>query len=357
MSECSLLYRFAAAVAGVVLLSALTGCSRPEPEQAKTVLVVAARPPEDPAGVAIGVVRSAELHAVAAQNGGRVEKLLVDVGAHVRAGQVLAVFENRAETLKLASATADAARLSAVAEERRHNFKRMDSLMRAAAISQSAFDAAQADARSTEKAAASARDLAALAQRDLDLTQVRSPIDGVVASRPVRLSDTVAPGTVMFEVDGQGPREVVASAPAAAVATLHPGAQLHLRLAGGEGRGVVTEIGERLSANSSRDIRVQIVSGDFAPGSVIEIVLAPDRAKLAGALVPASAVVAPAGAEKSVFVVTSGDRLKRVPVSLRAIGSAGALVDGAVRPGDHVVAAGAAFLTAGMAVKPIATAR
>jgi hypothetical protein len=173
----------------------------------------------------------------------------------------------------------------------------------------------------------------------------------------VRLSDTVAPGTVMFEVDGQGPREVVASAPAAAVAMLRPGAQLRVRFAGGEGRGVVTEIGERLSANSSRDVRVQIVSGDFAPGSVVEIVLASERAKLARALVPATAVVAPVGAEKSVFIVASGDRLKRVPVSLRAIGSAGALVDGAVKPGDRVVAVGASFLTAGMAVEPVATAR
>lgn len=358
MSEHSLLYfGTKSAMAAVALLAGLTGCSRPEPEEAKTVLVVAARPPEDPAGVAIGVVRSAALHAVAAQNGGRVEKLLVDVGAHVRAGQVLAMFENRAENLKLASATADAARLSAVAEERRHNFKRMDALMRASAISQSAFDAAKADARSSENAATSARNLAALAKRDLDLTQVRSPIDGVVASRPVRLSDTVAPGTVMFEVDGQGPREVVASAPAAAVAMLHPGAQLRLRLSGGEGRGVVTEIGERVSANSSRDVRVQIVSGDFAPGSVVEIVLAPERAKRAGALVPATAVVASAGAEKAIYVVTAHDRLKRVPVSLRAIDSAGALVDGAVRPGDRVVAAGASFLAPGMTVKPVLTAR
>lgn len=358
MSECSLLYcRAMPVMMAVAFLAGLTGCSRPEPEQAKTVLVVAARPAEDPAGVAIGVVRSASLHAVAAQNGGRVEKLLVDVGAHVRAGQVLAMFDSRAENLKLASATADAARLSAVAEERRHNFKRMDALMRASAISQSAFDAAKADARSTEKAAASARDLAALAKRDLDLTAVRSPIDGVVAARPVRLSDTVAPGTVMFEVDGQGPREVVTSAPAAAVALLQPGMSLRLRMNGSEGRGVVTEIGERVSANSSRDIRVRIASGDFAPGSVVEIVLAPDRTKAAGALVPASAVIAPAGTAKAVFIVTADGRLKRVPVSLKAIGSAGALVDGAVRPGDRVVAAGASFLTDGMAVKPVLTAR
>jgi RND family efflux transporter MFP subunit len=334
----------------------LGGCSKKmPPAEVKTVLVAAVRVAEDPAGVVIGTVRSAQLHAVAAQNGGRVVRLLADIGSRVRAGQELAVLDNSAESLKLAQQSAEAERLTAIAEERQHNFKRMDALMRATAISSSAFDSAKSDALSSQRAAEAARKQEALAKRDLNLTIIRAPIDGVIASRQVRLSDQVAAGAVMFEVDGLGPREVVASAPERE--TIRMGTTLLVRTAAGEGTGIVTEVGERVSANGSRDIRLQLVSGKFAPGAVVEVVLATRVAFSSEVLVPSTAIVQPAGMAKAVFVVTKDNHLKRVPVSLRAFGAAGALVDGPLKPGDFVVAAGGSFLSPGTAVKPIQTAR
>lgn len=354
MSDRSLMYIWLLLIA-VPLALFVAGCSKEASQpEAKTVLVTTARPAEDPAGVVIGTVRSAALHVVTAQNGGRVVKLLVDVGARVRAGQLLAILDNRAETLKLAQASAEAARFSAVAEERQHNFKRMDALMRAAAISASAFDAAKADALASERAAEAARKLEALAKRDLALTEVRSPSDGVIASRPVRLSDQVAAGGVMFEVDGLGPREVVATAPA--TQTIQLGSRLRLRSVSGEGIGLVTEVGERVSGGGSRDIRLQLVSGNFAPGTVVDVILTASNAP-SGALVPSTAIVEPAGTARAVFVVTKDEHLKRVPVVLRAFGSAGAVIEGAVKPGDRVVVAGASFLSPGMAVKPVVAER
>lgn len=354
MSDRSFMYLWLALMAMPLFL--LGGCSKEvPPAEAKTVLVAAARAAEDPAGVVIGTVRSSQLHAVAAQNGGRVEKLFADTGARVRAGEVLAILDNSAESLKLAQASADAARLDAVAEERQHNFKRMDALMRAAAISPSAFDAAKSDALSSQRAAEAARKQEALAKRDLGLTVIRAPIDGVIASRQVRLSDQVAAGAVMFEVDGLGPREVVATAPE--TQAIRIGTTLVVRTATGEGTGIVTDVGERVSANGSRDIRLQLVSGKFAPGAVVEVVLATRSAFSSEVLVPSTAVVQPAGTAKAVFVVTKDEHLKRVPVLLRAFGAAGALVDGPLEPGDFVVVAGGSFLIPGMAVKPIQTAR
>jgi multidrug efflux system membrane fusion protein len=344
------------ALMALPILLLLGGCSQEVPPvEAKTVLVAAARAAEDPAGVVIGTVRSSQLHAVAAQNGGRVVRLLADIGSRVRADEVLAVLDNSAESLKLAQASADAARLAAVAEERQHNFKRMEALMRAAAISSSAFDAAKSDALSSQRAVEAARKLQALVQRDLNLTIIRAPIAGVIASRPVRLSDQVAAGAVLFEVDGLGPREVVASAPERESVRL--GTTLVVRTATGEGTGIVTDVGERVSANGSRDIRLQLVSGKFAPGAVVEVVLATRTALGSEVLVPSTAIVEPAGSAKAVFVVTKDDHLKRVPVLLRAFGAAGALVAGPIEAGDFVVVAGGSFLIPGMAVKPVQTAR
>jgi multidrug efflux system membrane fusion protein len=349
---------FLFALLAALMCFSLTGCSKKDAVEApKTVLVTLARAPIDPASVIVGTVRAAAAHDVSAQNGGRVEKLLVDVGAPVRAGQILAILENRAETLKLNLALADARRSQAQAVERQHNFQRMEALLRADAISKSAYEAAKADALVASNAAVAAREAEALAKRDLDLTIIRSPCDGIVAARQARLSDVVAAGTVLFEVDGRGPREIVAAAPDREAQKLSVGMKLQLRTASGEGTGVITEIGQRLSGSGSRDIRMQIVSEDIALGSVVEVVLATGTDASASALVPPTAIVEPVGMPKSVFVVTSDNRLARIAVSLRAIGSAGALVDGAMKPGDRVVIAGGSFLTPGMAVKPVLATR
>lgn len=361
MSEPSLIYIERTKILSLALSAAMTwlaaACSPvPKPEDDKVVLVTEALPPENPANVVIGTVRAVQLHDVPAQNGGRVERLLVDVGNAVQAGQVLAILEKRAETLNLAQARNDYRRLDAVAEERKRNLTRMANLIKASAVSQAEFDAAKADAVAAARAAAAAKDAVGLARRNLDLTVIRAPVDGIVATRPVKLSDQLAAGTVAFEIDGDGSREIVASIDQDTAQNLTAGIIVPYRAGGTYGPARLTHIGRRVAGTGACEVRLQILSGNPPPGATVEVLLAPPSERRASALVPVAAVTH-RGKTAIVFVVGRDKRLRAEPVEVLSIDSGGTLVAGAVLPGETIAAAGAAFLRPGMAVNPTSTPR
>lgn len=340
------------------LLCAVSGCSpQKQDAEARVVLVDKARAPLAPGMLAIGTVRAAAAHDVPAQNGGRIISLLADVGQSVRAGQILARLDNRAETLALSQAESEYQRLQAIAVERGRNLQRMSALAKVSAVSPAALDSAKSDATAATRAAAAAQDAVALARRNLDLTFIRSPADGVVASRTVKLSDVLAAGGVAFEVDGTGAREITASTDEATASGLVVGNVFTFHNGGAAGTARLTHVGERSAGTGARDIRLQIVSGNVAAGAVVEVQLNTRGKVQADAEVPLGAITENAGAAKTLFIVDRNAHVRAVPVRLVAVGSYGALIRGAVHPGETIVTAGTAFLRDGMVVRPVLTTR
>jgi HlyD family secretion protein len=195
--------------------------------------------------VTTGRVRSISRVAVGAPLVGTVERVAVDEGDRVSAGQLLvslsdaeaqaAVAEARARLLSAEAALSRvgsvelpgaAASLEAAALEARQlarDVERLGELHAAGALSQQELEAAQraaesaqarlesararagglagggADRRAAEAGVAQARQSVDAAQARLELTRVRSPAAGTVLIRSVEAGDAVQPGRVLME--------------------------------------------------------------------------------------------------------------------------------------------------------------
>jgi RND family efflux transporter MFP subunit len=118
---------------------------------------------------------------LAAQAGGRIERLLVRLGDQVRAGQLLVVLDQ-------AQARADVARLRAAVATNRLNWQRYDDL-----VKQGAASAIQRDEfRQTYIAS---REQLVASEADLAFRDLRAPISGTIGDVRVKAGDVISAGS------------------------------------------------------------------------------------------------------------------------------------------------------------------
>ena len=157
---------------------------------------------------------------------GRINKVLVDQGERVTAGQLLvtlddvelsqqvAIAEADVETRKAAliRLETDITRAAAILEQARTNYRRLSSLIEQNAISRDEMDkAAEAqaiagsEASRADAALAEGRKALIVAERRLDYektkladSQIKAPFDGLIVSRDRDPGDVVVPGSPML---------------------------------------------------------------------------------------------------------------------------------------------------------------
>jgi RND family efflux transporter MFP subunit len=161
----------------------LAGCQS-EPEASRPPLSVST----EPAALAafsdnvdtVSTLEALEEVRLAAQAGGRIERLLVRQGDKVNVGQMLLVLDQ-------AQARADVARLHAEAETNRLNYERFEFLVR-----QGAASAFQRD-EFRQRFISSRQDLVAR-QADLAFRDLKAPIAGIVGDVQVKQGDVIRAG-------------------------------------------------------------------------------------------------------------------------------------------------------------------
>jgi RND family efflux transporter MFP subunit len=124
---------------------------------------------------------------------GRIAARLVDIGATVRAGDVLARLDPADLSLSVRSAEADLASAGAQAEQAQADATRSSTLRRQGWTSAATDEVKQANARAATEKVASAGAALSLARNRLDYADLRAQTDGVVTAV---LAD---PGTVVAE--------------------------------------------------------------------------------------------------------------------------------------------------------------
>ena len=165
----------------------LVACGRgaPPPGMNRGPLPVKTEPATDARfSVTVNTVSTLEALAeveLAAQAGGRIQRLLVQQGDQVRAGQLLLVLDQT-------QAQADVARLRDEVENNRLNYERYQYL-----VKQGAASAIQRD-EYRQRYRASREQLVA-AQADLAFRDLRAPIDGVIGDVRVKVGDVIGAGT------------------------------------------------------------------------------------------------------------------------------------------------------------------
>jgi membrane fusion protein (multidrug efflux system) len=158
---------------------------------------------------------------VVAKVGGEVRRLLVDEGDRVRAGQVLAILDGDRLRLEVAQTRATLAKLE-------RDYARTTELQAKGLVGRAAAE----NLKYEIDAQRAAHDMAAL---QLSYTEIRAPIDGVIATRHVKAGNTLQSNAPVFDVVNPDPLVTYVHVPERELHKLAPGqtAQAQVDAAGG----------------------------------------------------------------------------------------------------------------------------
>src|SRR4249919_1903342 len=275
-----------------------------------------------------GEIRAREESPLSFRVSGKLVRRDVDVGAHVRQGDVLAVLDAgdlaaqaRAAQAQLTAAEAELAR--ARADQARYTKLAGQQL-----VSRSALDAQNAAATAAQGQANAARANLEVARNQSAYTQLRAPHDGMIASRAAEAGQVVGAGQTVFTIAADAGREVAIALPESRIREFRVGQPVAVELWSAPGQAV--DLGQ------SARVYVQ------------------DRGTRAALTVPLSAIQRGAGNATAVWVVDPAtSKLRLAPVQLGAFGEANAPVLSGVNPGAWIVTAGGHLLREGQVVAPV----
>jgi RND family efflux transporter MFP subunit len=130
-----------------------------------------------------------------AQISGTVQKWYVDIGATVKAGDLLAQIDPRSYEAALAQARGQLARDSATLANARVDLTRYQALAQQNAISNQALSAQQTTVNADAGIVASDQAAVQTAAINLEYTRIKAPFGGVVTSRSIDVGNLVVVGT------------------------------------------------------------------------------------------------------------------------------------------------------------------
>lgn len=256
--------------------------------------------------------------AVVARAPGTVDSLFVELGDHVTAGQLLARLESADQEIALASADAAFENLDRVASRARALMKSGGTSV--ADSEQVEFQLRQADITRRK------------ARRDLELTRVTAPFEGVVTSRSVRPRRYVAVGETLFRVTEAAPLYARVRVPEGSANALRIGQQASIIGSGGE-RGVATIVHTAPiidAASGTREAVLRLTGGhaNLVAGANVTVQLASERRRIISV---ARAAIAPEG---YALVIDNGRSTLR-PVTIgRDLGRGRVEVVSGLSPGE-----------------------
>ncbi|MCC7267645.1 MAG: efflux RND transporter periplasmic adaptor subunit [Caulobacteraceae bacterium] len=340
---------------------ALAACGKAEqPENAQararsvTVVRIAERPMSGSLS-ATGQLTPREEAAVAAEVGGyRVARVLVEQGAHVRAGQTLAVLDGTLLDAQIDQQAAIAAQADATADQAEAEARRVQGLDGQGVLSQEAIEQRRATAKA-QRAAANAQ---AAGLRDLQTRRrklsVTAPVSGLVLTRNVRPGDTSqVGGEPWFRMARDGLIELEAQLSQDDLDRVRVGQPARVTLPNGqvvdgEVRLVSPNVDPQTKLGAVRvrlPVRPDIRAGGFGHAEF-------KSQGTAVLTVPETAVRYDADGA-SVMTVTAQNRIKEVPVKTGDRGGGLVRILSGPPAGTRVVKSAAAFLLDNDLVRPV----
>jgi len=163
------------------------------------------------------VIEAVRQSTISAQVMGRIVELRADVGAFVKAGQVVARIDEREAAQVVASSEAQVAQARANLQNARINLERTRRLLESQFVSQSALDRAEADFKAAEAQLHAAEAGAGQAAVSKGYTTVLAPISGVISARSVEVGEMATPGKPLFTAFDPNDMRVLAEVPQSVV--------------------------------------------------------------------------------------------------------------------------------------------
>jgi RND family efflux transporter MFP subunit len=241
-------------------LCCLAGCSQETtasgPVLASSPAAPAADPPSSPAAPApatgegrafttVGPLIVEQQADVVAERDGHVNAVKVEIGDHVRRGEVLALLDDRAlqaaraekaariDSLRAQIQTWEAEQKSNEADLRRADAMRTEKILDDEDWEHVQYKLAETKTQVVRYKAEEAAAEAELRSADVELSQshITAPFDGVVGRRSVHEAQGVKKGDALFWITAQAPLRVIFTVPESAMAFFPRGAKLELTTA------------------------------------------------------------------------------------------------------------------------------
>jgi membrane fusion protein (multidrug efflux system) len=263
---------------------------QPPPEAVTTVV---AKPVQWSASLgAIGTVAAVQGVTVSADLPGIVERIAIDSGRTVQAGEVLVVLDTRQEQAQLAAA-------SAALELARLNLDRLRGLAQEGITSRADYDRAVAEHAQAEARVGEIR-------ATIERKRIRAPFSGLLGIRQVNLGQYLNGGAPVVPLQSLDPIYVNFDVPQQEASRLRAGGEVTVT-AEGEARpfkGRITAV-DSVVDEATRNVKVQATlpnpAGRLHPGMFVETQVGTGAASTVVALPASSINYAPYG--DSVFIV------------------------------------------------------
>jgi RND family efflux transporter MFP subunit len=289
---------------------------------------------------------------VRAEVSGSILQVTAAEGEQVRRGALLARIEDQAlgDAYKsVQSAVRSAQQALGVAER---EAVRTETLVKGGALAERELDTARNAVTAAQAQLEDARSRLASVAKQLSNLTIRSPLEGVVAARPVNAGDVVSPGTELYRIIDPRSMRLQASVPSESLSAIKVGLPVQFQVRGYPGQTFEGRI-ERISPTAdpvTRQVSIfvtipntagRLVAGLFAEGRVAQ----ESRRAL---VVPLSAVNISDPKAAWVLRANSG-KAEKVPVTLglRDDQTERVEVTGGVNEGDRLLVGPAQAITPG----------
>lgn len=336
----------------------LAGCNKEEAKQpaVRPVISTLVEPLEKSAAGSPGVVAARVSSDLGFRILGNLITRPVDVGDHVKRGEIIATLESSSQTLAVSAAEADVRNAQAKRENASLSLARQQTLADAGLAPQAALEQAQQAMLSAEAGVSRADAILDKAREQLDYTVLRSQFDGIVTKVLVEVGQTVDAGTPIVTIAQPDEREVVIDVPDDFFSRLEPGTPFEVALQlnrHATAKGVVRELAPSADPlTRTRRVRISLESPPdaFRIGAVVTAAVREQGQQ--GFSLPRRAIGTQNGAFVWIVDEHAGTVKRRsVEIDQATSGSETVIVRSGISAGERVVLAGVNELSEGQAIR------
>ena len=306
-----------------------------------------------------GLVAAVDSSGLSFQVGGQVESVEVDIGDHVKKGQVLAVLDPEPYQLEVDAIKAELIKARDNVTKTKAEYERHKRIFEQGAGAERFVEIAEYNFKSARSAVNFQIARLDQVKRNLRKTKLLSPYDGTIAWRAVQPNEEVHVGQKVLEINATGKMEVQLAVPETTVDRIHiddPATITFPTLPGEFTKGRISYIGSAAVKANAFPVKVELSDPNkkVKPGMTAEANLIVKTENLKpGYIVPLQALLpAPEANQGFAFVYDpQTSTVKKTAVRSRGTEHKKAIVHEGLAAGDIIAVAGVSFLADGMKVK------
>lgn len=285
---------------------------------------------------------------------GRVTERLVDVGAHVRAGEVLAKIDPTEQQADLAGAMASVSSAESQLRVATATFERQKTLLASGFTTRVAFEQAQEGLRTAEGSLEAAKAQLGTAQDALTYTVLRAGADGVITARNIEVGQVAQAAQSAFTLARDGPRDAVFDVYESVFLHRPESNAVTLTLVSDSSVSVVGQVREVSPTidPATATVRVKVAIENTPPAMTLgSSVIGAARISSAQRIILPSSVLTTSGGLPAVWVVDPETKeVSLKPVAIDSYEVVSVVLKTGVQVGDRVVVDGSKMLRPGQAV-------